>query len=338
MRTYHAARRGPTPASIAAGLERTHVYDFGLGRVNLVFASRDEDVRRAVRGDLRSRGLTAVRAFGQAGAMAGAVAEDCPDLLVCDQDLPGIDVCDFIHRLRNQEGGSNPFLLVIMLLADPSVERIRRAIDAGPDDIVVAPAGAGAVGERFMRLLQRRKPFVVTADYVGPTRRKQARAGREPAPLVEVPNTARLKAERPYSPEAIQRLVDEACLRVNARKLERQAVQVSWRVERVKELWRAERRGPPLRPHLERLTGLAQEIDRRLCPNVHGHVTGMCLSLANVAGSLLNRLETPDAKAIELLPPIAVALEKALRVGEGAIAVSHDISHRVDRRYGPARG
>lgn len=309
-----AAQKGTPVASALNGREETQFNDFTLSRINLLFAVRNEDVRRALKGGLRRRGFNAIHDFGTATSIREALCAEFPDLLICDQDLPDGDICDMVRHLRHQDLGHNPFTLVIVLLTDPSAARIRRAIDSGTDDIIAAPTSIDTLSQRFLKLVERRKPFVVTNDYVGPTRRKKARPGAEEVPLIRVPNSAKLKLEGECSQATIQKLVEKASGMVTERKLEREAVQVSYRVDRVMEQHRKGRSAIEMRPHLERLAELARDIERRVKGARRAEVADMCRTLLQVAVSLLGDLDRPDLKSVELLPPVAAALEAAFAV------------------------
>ena len=70
--------------------------------------------------------------------------------------LPDGDVCDMVRAIRNEGVGTNPFMLVIVVLKDPTVERIRRVVDAGSDDILVAPLSVATLNARIMNLIHKR--------------------------------------------------------------------------------------------------------------------------------------------------------------------------------------
>ena len=329
----NSTQKGYFKRSLVNGAERTHVCEFSLARVNLMFGACNEEVRSIVKGDLRRRGFTGVRDMAGAGALEQALDDQCPDLLICELDLPNGDICDMVRSIRNERIGRNPFMLVIVMLKNPTVERIRQVVEAGSDDIVVSPVSVAALNARIMNLIHKRKPFVVTTDYIGPTRRKAPRPGCEVVPLIDVPNTARLKIERSYSESELQKLIDQTALVINRQKLERHAVQVSYQVDRVMEVQKQGRPGTDLRRPLEKLSALALDIERRLAAGEHSEVAKMCQSLRNVSDSLLETLEAPDPRAIELLPPIAAAIETAFEVKRKIADAARDISLQVDRRF-----
>ena len=82
-------------------------------------------------------------------------------------------------------------------------------------------------------LVRERRPFVVTCDYVGPDRRKEAKR-KSDVPTLEVPNSLKTKATGPKEEtDAVQRAIDEAIMDINLRKLERHAAQIAFLVDQI---------------------------------------------------------------------------------------------------------
>ena len=116
-----------------------------------------------------------------------------PDPMIHEADLADGDFCGAVHGMRHHHVRTNPFLPVMALSYNPTPELVRKIIDSGADDLVPKPVSADRLIDRIKLLIEARKPFVVTTDYVGPDRRKASdRAGT--VPRVEVPNSLRAKA------------------------------------------------------------------------------------------------------------------------------------------------
>ena len=108
-------------------------------------------------------------------------------MLICGTEFPDGDACKFIAAIRHSEIGANPFIPVIATTWDPTPELVRKIIDSGADDLVVKPISVGHLLERVQSLVYKRKPFVVTTDYVGPDRHRTPSRMAETA-LIDVPN------------------------------------------------------------------------------------------------------------------------------------------------------
>ena len=127
------------------------------------------------------------------------------DLIIVDADLPDGDVFETIAWMRNGDIGYNPF--------------------------VPAPISAGEVFKRILSIINDRKPFVVTSDYIGPDRRASKR--RDPSvPLTDVPNTLRNKAVgRNVVMLDLIALIEGVASDINNQRLVRHSYQVALTVE-----------------------------------------------------------------------------------------------------------
>src|SRR5687767_15648596 len=122
---------------------------------------------------LNEAGIEHIHNAAEASALAEAVAkpDEAPDVIVCDADLRGGDAAETVHAIRNGELGRNPFVCVLALAWTATQDTVTRLVNAGADHVVAGPIAPQKVIDRIEAMIHRRKPFVVTADYVGPDRR-----------------------------------------------------------------------------------------------------------------------------------------------------------------------
>ena len=116
-----------------------------------VLVVEDEaDIRRFVRWSLEAQGMDVSEADGvQRGLIEAGTRR--PDLVVLDLGLPDGDGVDFIRDLR---GWSD--IPVIVLSARSTEDDKIDALDAGADDYLVKPFGAGELLARVRAQLRRR--------------------------------------------------------------------------------------------------------------------------------------------------------------------------------------
>jgi two-component system KDP operon response regulator KdpE len=116
-----------------------------------VLVVEDEpDIRRFVRWSLEAQGLDVSEADGVKRALVEAGTRR-PDLVVLDLGLPDGDGVDFIRDLR---GWSD--IPVLVLSARSGEDDKIDALDAGADDYLVKPFGAGELLARVRAQLRRR--------------------------------------------------------------------------------------------------------------------------------------------------------------------------------------
>lgn len=168
--------------------------DMKFDDVALLIADAGGGIRSEIKSILHFEGFREITETDRVPGIEGAIDEEPVDLMIIDSALPHGDVCDLTHRIRHHEIGGNPFVVVIIMSLDPTQEEIMKIIDSGADDLLLKPISAGMLKKRVLNLISARKQFVVTSDYIGPTRRKKHRQGSERIPQFVVPNPLRAKA------------------------------------------------------------------------------------------------------------------------------------------------
>jgi DNA-binding response OmpR family regulator len=167
--------------------------DMDLKSANVVLLEENSAIRRLVKSTLLGIGFGTVNECGTAEAARRIVESTESDLLIVDLDHEGEAVCAIINDIRHARVGNNPFVTIIGLSHSPAEEVIEKVLDAGTDDLVRKPISTKLLSERITNLIQNRKDFVATSDYVGPQRSKGVRPETENAAKVEVPNRLRDK-------------------------------------------------------------------------------------------------------------------------------------------------
>ena len=69
---------------------------------------------------------------------------------------------------------------------------VKKVIESGSDDLLPKPLSSGHLISRIEQLVQARKSFVVTSEYIGPDRRNTEERESE-ITLLQVPNSLRVK-------------------------------------------------------------------------------------------------------------------------------------------------
>jgi len=109
----------------------------------------DVDVRSALVADLTGRGYS-VRATGEAWAALREIADQAPDVIVLDPDLPDMDGRELLKLIRAVS--SAPIVVVTARDAEDEVIAILRG---GADDCLVKPLRIGELAARVEAVLRR---------------------------------------------------------------------------------------------------------------------------------------------------------------------------------------
>ncbi|CAA7620718.1 response regulator [Magnetospirillum sp. UT-4] len=236
-------------------------------KVRLVIADPSPMIRTGLRAALFPMGFRAITDTASFVKLHELIEQDSLDLLIASTQLEGNDVGYLISEMRNQRLGGNPFVVVISMLASADPDYVRRAINAGSDDLLVTPVAPEQLMQRIEKLTRMRKPFVVTHDYTGPDRRLKGRAGDgPPAPMLEPPNPLKVRAESGIDGTRLDRLVREAGTALNRLKIERHAAQLDWLVNHVHASVRDGVVTNPqaLMPYTNKLVVVAEDMTKRM--------------------------------------------------------------------------
>ena len=96
------------------------------------------------------------------------------DIVMTDLAMQPLDGIDFVKLVRNSADGPNPMVPVVMITGHSTLRRVAEARDVGVTEFLSKPVTARGVIDRITRVIDHPRPFVRTADYFGPDRRRRA--------------------------------------------------------------------------------------------------------------------------------------------------------------------
>lgn len=159
---------------------------YDLNRLELLVVEPDADVAstwRRLMSTLRIRTPHIVPTAAQAWALLrgtpradASVAGMRIDVVIARWELAGEDGLDLVTRLRRDPDSPAPFLPTVIVTGTVTRERIRRALDAGVNEVLALPLAPKAVETRLRELVERPRKFIREGGYFGPDRRRQVRA------------------------------------------------------------------------------------------------------------------------------------------------------------------
>lgn len=105
------------------------------------------------------------------------------DVVILDFFLGDMDGADFAWRIRRDPACRNREVPILLITGLPEHHKVLKVRDAGVDAVLAKPVAPRDLYVRLDTMLQKRPPFVVTQEYVGPDRRAKQR--RDAAPPIE---------------------------------------------------------------------------------------------------------------------------------------------------------
>ena len=241
-----------------------------------------------------------------------------PDLLLFEVSGAETEVCQFVQSIRQGTIGQNPFVVIIATTWRRDGDIVKQIINSGADDLLARPFSTALLAERIRAQIERRKGFVVTADYIGPDRR------RDPvlrgAECFDVPNSLKVKTSAGVSSDEMERRISGAVIAgkesLNLEKIRRTSFQlcVQWRL--------LEQRRPGASDFVEimaRIRNLSDEIRRRAADTAHASVMQWCDSIRDsieAVGTLVEKAHESGGIPVDLAPPMHLLGHAAMSLGQ----------------------
>lgn len=237
--------------------------EYEFRAVQIVMIERELTTRRLMRGILQRLGVEMLKEHAGLTEALPDLPRLRPDLLIIDVDQDQGEGFKYISAMRHGLFDVNPFTCVLATTWQPTPALLGRFASSGADDLLLKPFSVNQVVERLAFMIDGRKPFVVTSDYVGPDRRKGARDGIQ-IPLVDVPNTLRRKAIRDYAPAEIEQHTEAALRAINDQKVVRCGFQIAFLIDFALPGMTGRYANQQAIDHLLRVPAMIDELMRRL--------------------------------------------------------------------------
>jgi len=122
---------------------------------------------------LRMMGFGRVVSAANTGEAWDALMRDNPHIMLMEWLERSGNGLDFVRRVRLSEDLPNRALSIFMLTSRGRQADVEQARRAGADGFLRKPISALALQQRVRRVLVQPQPFIVTATYVGPCRRRK---------------------------------------------------------------------------------------------------------------------------------------------------------------------
>ena len=146
--------------------------------------------RQASLGALQHLGFSNVETFSRPEDLVAKLGEETFDLIIAELRESEREVFRLVTKIRAGTLGENPFVAILLTTWDVNEDAVKIVLNSGADDLLGRPFSMGQLQQRVQAIAGHRKPFVVTCDYMGPSRRKTRRHPDDDG-LFEAPNTFR---------------------------------------------------------------------------------------------------------------------------------------------------
>jgi CheY-like chemotaxis protein len=186
-----------------------------FNRLRFLIIDDNAHMRRILRTLLNGFGTREIYEAEDGPSGLEAFTQYSPEIVITDWVMPGLDGLELTRMMRQPDGHSNAYVAIIMLTGHSEKARVMAARDAGVTEFLAKPISANGLYQRIFSVIANPRPFIRTATYFGPDRRRnpnpnyagpERRKGGdadviEQTPLVAVTNDEHKPAEISHGQE-----------------------------------------------------------------------------------------------------------------------------------------
>ena len=144
--------------------------------LTILLADDNQHMRMIVTEILRAIGVRRIYEAGD-GAQGLQVLRTHPvDIVMTDLSMTPLDGIDFVRLIRKSTDSATQLVPVIMITGHSTLTRVNEARDAGVNEFLTKPITGRGLIERISLVVNQPRPFVRSATYFGPDRRRHADA------------------------------------------------------------------------------------------------------------------------------------------------------------------
>ncbi|MEK7660860.1 MAG: response regulator [Pseudomonadota bacterium] len=144
----------------------------GLGSIHVLVVDDNAHMRSIVVAILRGIGIGTVKEACDGADAFEVMRAGVPDVVICDLNMDPIDGLDFSKMVRTAADSPFPFVPIIMMTGHTERSKVEAVRDAGVNEFLAKPISARTLMDRIIAVIDRPRPFIKTASYVGPCRRR----------------------------------------------------------------------------------------------------------------------------------------------------------------------
>ncbi|HHG89417.1 MAG TPA: response regulator [Devosia sp.] len=144
-----------------------------MSALSVLVADPNPYMVKIIRAMLRGYGITTIHEATDGAVALEAFKIHNVDIAIVDYALTTLNGIELTELLRGDEGSAHRYVPIIMLSAYTEKKRVVTARDAGITEFLRKPLCARDLYMRLLEVIENPRPFVQSAKYFGPDRRRQ---------------------------------------------------------------------------------------------------------------------------------------------------------------------
>jgi DNA-binding response OmpR family regulator len=301
-------------------------------RVRVAVGDCAPEISETIKRSLNSRGIADIVLCDTTESLYRALDEKVVDLLIYDYHLLGARFVEAMQKIRRKEVGRNPFLTIIATIRESSAETVHRLIEGGVDELLRSPASTDRIFATIDKSIRRRKPFIVTYDYVGPARSVARRDRTQDIAPVRVPNPLKSRLIERASDQDIDIVVFKAAALLAQRQLLSCGAEIDALAHRVADTCNGVAGGDDnraMRGALIRIGAVADDLRHRAIGTPMERISDLIDTLISLAQRIIEAPVGRAAVEVRLLAQLAAAVRRVLSADEGTQPAIREITEAV---------
>lgn len=143
-----------------------------FSRLRFMIVDDNAYMRRVMRALLHGFGAREVLEAEDGAAGLETFMVHSPDMVILDWEMPILNGIEVTRMIRQPGSSPNPYVPIIMVTGHSDKRSVIQARDAGVTEFIVKPISAKSLYQRVLNAVANPRPFVRTATYFGPDRRR----------------------------------------------------------------------------------------------------------------------------------------------------------------------
>src|SRR5262249_38358435 len=132
-----------------------------------------DHMRVLLRRLLSKLGVNRIHEYADASEALDEISARKPNLIFSDLSMERMNGIEFTRSVRRRASESECSIPIVMVTGHTEKRHIEEARDAGVSEILAKPITVAGLTQRIEEILFRPRPFVRSANYVGPCRRRR---------------------------------------------------------------------------------------------------------------------------------------------------------------------
>jgi len=138
----------------------------GINRHHILLLDNHAHDRQTLKQGLADLGFETISEAADPIAALDIMHDQAVDTLITERYIP------FVKFLRTSEKRPAAYIPIIMVCGKKVQAKVQEAIDAGVNRVIIKPVMAENLRTNIQRVLDEPQPFVESAAYIGPDRRR----------------------------------------------------------------------------------------------------------------------------------------------------------------------